>query len=55
MYFVLQCETRNSLCEVYLVEVLNLKPIKAVQVFINAHKNSKTTCTSIEFLKTFVN
>lgn len=22
----------------------------AVQVFINAHKNSKTTCTSIEFL-----
>lgn len=26
MYFVLQCEIRNSLCEVYLVEVLNLKP-----------------------------
>lgn len=25
-YLVLQCETRNSLCEIYLMEELNLKP-----------------------------
>lgn len=37
------------------MEVLNLKFIKVVQVFINVYKNSKIICISIEFFKIFVN